>query len=811
MKKKTSAAGRVLRVSALVLLSAVLLVFLTLGGLYAYAAANVDYTADEALFSAADRESMTRLYTKDGEFSEEICLYGYKQRHVPLSDMSDAVKNTFIAAEDRHFYEHHGVDIPRTLYAAGNYITKRRPTFGASTVTQQVVKNISGDDDVTPKRKLTEMLRAFHMEHEHTKDEIFGLYLNIVPMSENLVGIGMASEVYFGVSPSELSYAQAATLAAVANAPTRYNPYLHPEECREKRNHVLYAVMDAGYIAEETYRAAAAEPLGVKARPEEMLMSWFCETALSDVEADLVETCGMTPEAAHRFVICGGLRIETTEEPAVQAALEKVFSELSLPDGLDCAMCICDSQNGDLVAIVGHAGRKTANRGANLAVVPHTPGSALKPLALYAPLLDEKKINAATVFDDVPTDFTKSGDTYIAFPKNSPNVYAGLTTVADALRTSKNTVAVRLYAMRGAENIYRSLRDDFGFDTVVRTAYGKDGGRLTDLAPSPLALGQLTYGVSLRRLTEAYTVFPTEGVKYSPRSYTRVYDSDGRLLLDNEKTESRVFSTGSARVMNQMLSGVVENGTAKRITLKEAVDTAGKTGTSGDDRDRLFVGYTPYYTAGIWLGVNGTDRASVGSIPVSHLEIWDAVMKRVHAPLSAEREENILSFSVSGLVRLPFCLDSGKLYTQDCALDPRGSRLAYAYFTPDNVPVGSCDRHVPLFFDKETHAMAGHGCPEENLEKTALIRVTDRAFPTQVFITDAEYVYRPMTGDIYGNTGDMPYFGYEIPEGVFVGLSPHGKQYNSYCYIHRLFRLPEEKENPSDDVPDGCGDKDQAS
>ncbi len=784
-----------------------LLALIAFTAVCAYAKKNINYAFDDALFNLAQGESVIRLYAKqkgsDGTQTavlfEEVYLSEYKKEHVALEDMSPCVREAFLAAEDRTFYQHRGVNVRRTLYAAWNTLTKQNPTFGASTITQQVVKNISGDSEVTLKRKFSEILRALHMERVHTKDEILSLYLNIVPMSENILGIGKAAEVYFGTDAGSLTYAQAATLAGIANAPTRYNPYTHPEACLEKRNRVLYAMWDAGYIDQTVYQEQCALPLGLvsEQKTQESVISWFAETVLKEIESDLVQYGHMSAEAAHRYISHGGFSVETTVDPDIQATLTQIFAdETAVPIGEQMpsyAMCICDSQTGQLLAIVGRQGKKRANRLYNLASdVPHTPGSSLKPLALYAPLLNEKKIHAATVFDDVPLQFYQNGDTYTAYPRNSPNVYQGLMSVSDALRLSKNTVALRLYDMRGAESIFHSLRSDFDFDTVIRSAYADSGEHLTDLAPSPLALGQLTYGVTLRKMTEAYTVFPSEGVKHSGYSYCRVLDGQGKAILEKQIKEKRVYSEECARIMNQMLSGVTEDGTAKSITLKESIDTAGKTGTSGNDRDRWFVGYTPYYTAGIWCGYETTAQP-IGQNGRSHLQLWDEVMTKVHARILEQKTEPN-SFSTEGLVRCAFCKDSGERFTPTCAKDPRESRMGHAFFTSDNSPQTNCARHMLVPYDTLTGAVACEHCPKEDVVEVALVRMNERVFPCQVYVSDAQYAYRLLPDDIPpGEDTDCPYFIHMLQDGTYCGISIGKKQYNCACIFHSEDTAPEEE------------------
>jgi hypothetical protein len=261
-----------------------------------------------------------------------------------------------------------------------------------------------------------------------------------------------------------------------------------------------------------------------------------------------------------------------------------------------------------------------------------------------------------------------------------------------------------------------------------------------------------------------------------------VLKENGELLLENKCAEKKVFKTDTARIMNKLLEKVVEEGTAKKITLKEIVDTAGKTGTSGYERDKVFVGYTPDISVGIWTGYSDSKK-SVGTLSKSHIEIWDEIMKEIYGNTTLFSEDK--AFSVSGLEHLPYCKDSGKLYTESCLFDPRGTRLEYGYFSPDNIPIGECDRHILCKYDELTKGIAHGGCNEENLKVIALLKIYDRSFPSEIIITDAEYVYREVSPGVpLGDSYDIPFFYYSIPDGVYVGRSKYKKQYNSSCYIH---------------------------
>lgn len=787
-----------------ILIALLLAFFIILGIVVSFIAiysATLDYSFDEALFSAAKSSNVTKLYydAENGARSldtyvpepyEEI--YGITRKEwVFYTDISESFKNAFLAMEDRRFFEHSGVDVKRTLGAVLNYVFKFSGSFGGSTITQQVIKNISGDNEKSIKRKLNEIFRSVHIEKNHSKKEIFEMYMNIVEFGDGIIGVGEAAEYYFGKSAGELDYVDSATLVGMANAPTKYNPYKNPDLCREKRNRVLYSLFECGYINKEYYDSAKEMQLTVIKSENNGLRvnSWFCETVIEDASRALSDKLDVSVSVARKLLKSGGYKIYTTVSPEIQNIVEEYFENKdnfpnNVDTGLEFSMVISESQNGNLLAIVGGVGEKCGNRVLNYAETNITPGSTLKPLALYAPLLDAKKINWATVFDDVPVEFKKndSGLLY-AFPKNSPNVYDGLTTVKDALRVSKNTVAVRLYEMLGAEEIYKNLYDNFGFTSLVRSERRSDGALISDLSASPLGLGQLTHGVSLRKLTESYNVFPNEGKLCKGRSFVAVFDSDGNLILENEAEENQVFSRESAEIMNKLLELVVDEGTAKGITLSDLVDTAGKTGTSGGGKDKLFIGYTPYFTAGIWCGYKG-EKHSVSFLGKTHLDIWNDIAKEVYSTYEIFEEER--HFSEEGLLYLPYCKDSGGDFSENCTLDVRGDRMEWGYFTSDNAPNGTCERHVIIRYDSLSEGIATDLCPAEDVINIALLKIEDRSFPYEIEITDAEYVARDVEDGInYPKSYSVPYFYEALSEGEYAGKSKGRKQFNSPCYIHR--------------------------
>lgn len=806
---------------------------------FSYVYYHIDYTTDEMLFSLARGSHTTRFYYHDPHAASEggvgnatdilpsvslqsVLPIGYRavewegQRihggsnsiWCEYQDIPQAMKDAFVAIEDKRFFQHEGVDWLRTAKAAANYLLHFDGRFGGSTITQQLIKNISSDDDISITRKIREMCRALHLERTHSKQEILELYLNIVPLSQGCVGVGAAAELYYGKSVCELSTAECAAIAAITNSPVRFDPYTAGENNRARRDLILRQMLAEGMLDQAGYEAAVKEVPLLEPLPErrEPVYDWYIETVVSDVIRDLMQEKGLSFDAAERLVYGGGLQIYTQMDAAVQKTLTAFFEDLSnfpsaCQNGLCCAMVICDPYSGDLLGIASSVGKKKENRILNYgADVLRAPGSALKPLSIYAPAIEENLISWATVTDDVPLRFIKGDNGYTAWPHNSPMVYSGLTDVKDAVALSKNTVAVRVFEKLGPERSYAYLQR-MGIDTLVRSRASVHGGSVTDLAAAPLALGQLSDGLSLRSLTNAYGTLANGGEYYPSRSYSVVLDGRGDLLLKKEAAGERIFSKETACIMTELLQGVTSYGTGKTLKLDELLDTAGKTGTSGEGRDKWFVGYTPYYTAGVWCGYADGNTAVADSLSHTHLSVWDAVMQRLHRPYTASAKEPRAFSTALRVVRRSYCKDSGLIPCEACRKDPRGNRIATGYFKAGTEPRQICNCHVTVLYDEGGGGVARDGCPREQVKEIGMLHLPARAFPVQVYVSDAQYGYRELGEVLPSEDGDRPFFSNLLAPGEHIGISrtADGKQFNSTCPLHGNEAMPEYEDTPEGD------------
>lgn len=706
---------------------------------------NIDFSVDEALFKSTQGVYPTRFFAFDdaGNAVEFYSIYnlGERREWLEYESINENIKNAFVATEDRAFFEHSGVDVKRTAYALFNSVFHVTRKFGASTITQQLIKNISGDNDNTYRRKFDEIIRALHLERNHSKEEIFELYLNIVPMGYGISGVNVASRFYFGKDVSELSLSECALIAGITNAPSRLNPYSNLDLSIERRNVVLLSMYECGYISEKEYKAAKSENVVLNDSRNQFtnIYPWFVEAVCDDVMRDLQEKNGLSQSAARLFLASGGLDVYTTMDMEIQGVLDEIFSDdtfFSKDDKLNCAMTVYDSKSGLLKGIIGNRGEKSASRIKNYARELMIPGSSIKPLSLYAPLLDSGKYNWSSIFDDSPTSFVSNGDETVEYPKNYPRVYKGNITLVDALCDSKNTVASRIYEIINKEKVFKALKGSLKFDSLVEQMTLENGSIITDISLAPMALGQLTRGITLSELTEAYSVFLNDGKYVEGRSYYYVSVSQGQVLLETAKTEKQVFSPESARIMALMLCEVVNRGTAKAINLKYEYETGGKTGTSGGDKDRIFVGFTPYYLAGIWMGY-ADNKTAIGKRDVSHLEIWDVAMQKIHEVKIDDDEPEILSRE--GLLYIPYCKDSGKLYSESCMHDLRGDRLDWGYFTKNNRPTGLCETHIICYYNEKKGKVSRFMLP--GYKKCSLLDIEIRTFPIAITVEDEKYAY----------------------------------------------------------------------
>jgi len=570
-----------------------------------------------------------------GAYKELVTLKSDEYRiWIDYEEIPKHVEHAVVAIEDKRFYKHNGVDWYRTSGAFVNMFLRSRDTFGGSTITQQLIKNLTGEDEGTVQRKLQEIFSALELEKKYEKDEIVEWYLNKVYFGNNCYGIAAAANYYFGKEVSELSVAEAASIVGITNNPSLYSPYMSRERNKERQEDILHEMYIQGYIdSEEEYQAAINEELVFMKDYEDEedtgFYSWYVDALIEDVIADLMEIRNCSYDTANMLLFNGGYQIYSCIDMDIQNDVDQIYENLDeIPNvsgssqQIQSAIVIIDPYTGDIAALSGGVGEKDGGRLYNRATrAKRPPGSSIKPISAYAPALEYRYITPETRFED-SEDVRLNGTTWMT--RNDDWDYDGVVTIREALRKSINTVAAQLVDALSPAVSYNFVKDMAGLSTLDPL----------DLDYAPMALGQLTYGATVRDMASAYTMFVNSGIRSSGRTYSHICDADGQLIYENEVETVLAISEKTAYWMTDMLQGAATWGTGTEAAL-DNMPTAGKTGTTTDKKDRWFVGYTPYYVAAVWTGFDMPAPMSAYGNPAAQL--WHKVMTLVHEDLEYKR------------------------------------------------------------------------------------------------------------------------------------------------------------------------------
>lgn len=609
-------------------------------------------------------EQSAELMALDRETGEWYCyatLHGGENRiEIPYEDMPKCLVDACVAIEDKRFWTHRGVDWMRTAYAAGNMVLGGRVRFGASTVTQQLIKNLTGDDDVTTDRKLREICSALLVEQKYDKKDILCRYLNTIYFGRGLWGIEAASRGYYNKHASELTAPEAASLIAITRNPSIYD--LYTEENASRRKTILYEMHDQGLLTDSEYDAVKdVEPVPVE-RTGSGCYSWFTDEIVRTVVGDMA-AAGYTEDEAYDMLYTGGLRIYTTVDPTAQALVDavcmdrKALPETACGDELQGAMVLIDNGTGDVAALCGGFGEKDGSLVLDRATQSLLqPASALKPLSVYIPALEQGLVQPWTLLEDRAVWEAGMGE----WPNNAYGGYLGTITLDEAVRKSTNTIPVLLA---------KELGEEKSLDALSRLGMDLSGESYVRLA-----LGGLDKGVTVESMAEAYGALANGGELRRARLYTKIVNVEGVDILENEPVRSQAVNERIAATVTSLLENVVLDGTGKDAGLGEQA-VAGKTGTSDDGRDYWFVGYTPYYTLAVWCGTD--DHGPVGAEGTNPaLQAWRRVMVGLHSDLEPK------GFSYpSDMETASYCLVTGQAAVEGC---PVGTAVSVQ--VPDGEP-----------------------------------------------------------------------------------------------------------------------------
>lgn len=635
------------------------------------------------------------IYAKESD-SDEYTLYetikGKENREWVDSDkIPDTLKNAVVAIEDERFYKHHGVDWVRTIGAVKGWLLGGTQ-YGGSTITQQLIKNITADNDYSVKRKVNEIFRAFALEKEiDDKDRILVMYLNTIFLGYNSYGVQTAAMQYFDKDVSQLDLAESAVLAGLTNNPSIYDVYNHPEKVKERQETILAQMLDQKMISQEEYEAAVAEELNYRPYEEyqqeiKSTYSYFTDEVIKDVINDLMTEKGYSRLVAENMVYSGGLNIYATIDTKVQNALDEVWANADnfpntekygeIPQS---AMVITDKQ-GNIVGIAGGRGEKTSSRGFSYASdARRQPGSSIKPLATYGPAMDAGIATPDTTVYDRALIQDADGNPW---PMNDGKYPTGRAmTVKEGMTRSLNTISAQLLKQLTPQKSYEFMTQQLGFK-LVDSRTNEDGTVQSDIDLAPLALGALTDGVTVREMAGGFSTFINDGVYGGTRTYTKVTDSEGNTIMENTPNTDKGFTNvRTDYYMLDCLQNVTAHGTAYGIQL-DGVETGGKTGTTTSNTDIWFCGITPKYSGAVWVGYEHNYRLD-GLYGRNAAEIWLAVMQKVHAGDSGL----VFDSHPQDFEEVTYCMDTGLLASGACRA---AGRAATGRFWKGKAPTETC-------------------------------------------------------------------------------------------------------------------------
>lgn len=744
------------------------------------------------------------IYDANGKKVQKLMGINANREYKKITDIPECVQNAFVAIEDARFYKHSGVDLQGILRAVFSALSDEKVTQGASTITQQLLKNqvFGGGNEKSflgkVSRKIQEQSLAIKLESTIDKKKILEYYLNTINLGQNTMGVETASKRYFGKSVSKLTVSEAAVLAGITQNPTEYNPITEQQNNEAKRKIILKNMLDQKYITEDEYEEALGDD--VYSRIQDInkekrtssygdINSYYVDAVIENVVSDLKQKLGYTETQAYNAIYREGLKIYTCQDQSLQKICDdvinndkyyqkntksylsyqlkvkksdgetelytegdvrafindahkkrisfyfknrkkaekyiklfkkknldkhdKILSEsINLIKQPQASFVLMEQSTGKVRAIVGGRGEKTANRTLNRASSSkRQPGSTFKVLSTYLPALDTSGFTLANVMDDAPYKYPGTNKRVKDWDSSG---YKGLTSLRQGIVDSVNIVTVKTFQKVTPQTGFDYLLN-LGFTTLVDRRETSDGQIYSDIQ-LPTALGGLTDGVTNVELTAAYAAIANGGTYIKPVYYTKIVDSKGNVLLQNSKSGKKVMKNTTAWLLTDAMKDVIKRGTGKKAAFKKIKMTqAGKTGTTSDNTDFWFEGYTPYYTAGIWLGYDSMFTQMSGS---ASKIMWRDIMEKVH---KVKKLKNKNFKKPEDIITRKICKKCGKLAVYglcDRALD--GNDIKTEYFARGTQPKESCDCHVKYTFSNSTGNMAETGASASTNDKVYL-------------------------------------------------------------------------------------------
>lgn len=583
-----------------------------------------DKSTQDLLNGSVIKNQQISSYIYDKYDNQIGYLYGTQNRvEIQYKDLPKNLVNAIVSIEDERFFEHSGVDVQRTSAAVINYVLNNKDSsFGGSSITQQLVKNLTSDNETSIMRKVREWYRAFLLETKFSKDEILQIYTNTIYLGENAYGVEVASNVYFNKSVKDLNLAECAILAAAIQSPETTNPYTNEaskEKLLKRQKVVLAKMLELGKITNAQYDEALNTKITfTKSNSINQTQTYFVDATIEEVALELSKSRNITIEQAKKEIYTKGYRIYSTLDPNIQKVIDNTYTNASIfytdKDGgfMQSAMVVIDHKNGNVLGLIGGAGTKSGNFVLNRATQAYRqPGSCMKPLGAYGPAFELGKLTPESYVEDLPLTI---GDWS---PKNYYNYFNGYVSVRQAIAKSMNLPAVRTV---------QSLDLNFAFNFAKQI--GLKSLLNEDKAIAPLALGGLTKGVKPIEMAAAYATIANGGVYNDPKFYTKVLDKNGNTILEATSSPNSVMSENTSNMLKSCLQDVVKWGTAAGYVTLGNKFVAGKTGNTNGDVDQWFCGFSDNYTIACWNGYDDPKAINRG-YPYASVKLFNIVMNGI--------------------------------------------------------------------------------------------------------------------------------------------------------------------------------------
>lgn len=753
------------------------------------------------------------------------------RKWVSYEDIPEDMIHAAIAVEDHRFYRHQGVDWVTTIQACARMFFGDS-SVGGSSITQQLIKNTFGNSSVTVQRKLLEIFQATQMEKRYDKETILEYYLNVIYLGQNCNGIKTAAATYYGKEVEKLTAAECASIIGITNSPTYYDPYQNPENNRKRTETILWLMRNQGYLTEEEYQTELNRKLelhyGIELENQMVECenegcgyrdtvstlvatddAYYCPNCNAQIQVDVKNTSGMysyhteavvkdvakalaaqdgvewtyaTQEFYMQRIQTGGYHIYSTLDWDVQQQVEEIYCNMeNIPTArsgqqFQSAMVVIDNETGDIAGIAGGTGEKVDWYGWDRAQTELQSGSSIKPISVYGPAFEMGVITPATVVKDLPLNYNDGN-----WPRNDNWKYNYARTIYSAVTSSVNAVCAWTLDMIGTDYSYDFAKNKFGLSTLIEEYVDSSGTVHSDNNYAPLAMGAQTWGVTVRDMAAAFATYANDGVYREARTFTKVFDSNGNLVLDNTQKSEQIVSKKTVDYMNYCLVNATQNGTGYEAALS-GITTAGKTGTTTGNKARWYCGFTGYYTAAVWCGFDEPEAVNTPYVNNPAAVLFRKVMSPLHKGLS-----NVGLYDSNAMLGVQVCLDSGKLVTDACRADIRAvdgfTRLANAAVYSEDYPNEVCDKHVMV--DYCSHGGVANEYCKLFAEADETVTVTQKAL-VKLTQADVNEIYRAslcgLVAEYCGN--EWIYLVNEDgSDGVFKGLNGNLVQREEAPYI----------------------------